>query len=511
MNRIVILLVVVCCMASGVAAQELTDRQRQILRTTIASDGWLTEAEHRSFWAEAPAALTSDPPVLAKFREQFEQHSAAAVRFQRAVWESLKQTLATKRLVKTPDYKEKAARMLSAMGHIGTEGAKAAETMLVAAASGKPITGPDGPRYITDELVDETLAGLEGSLHRFSKLGNPLWQVKLTEHAYPAEHVRLLWDGPFSRKSEVLTTAAGVSIRMALLDFRISESDHVAIGFARLPAPWPEPNAGIHSVLSGTFKGMGMTALGASTSQWRGRLSGTASGSVQTTRGSLHASVRVVTNREQSAVWQFISISAASLPDATRHREALEVASQVDFDAAPVTVVQPDPGAKAPAPRELLHQGQGGASAGSTAARADAASDCEQRENPDRKIKGCTEFIRNNPRNVTAYFNRGLAYDAKNEFDRAIADYNQAIEISPSYADAFRARGRAYRAKKEFGRAIADYSKVIEIDPNDVPAYLARGVAYRNKGEPDRAIADYNKAMEILRTPISTSGAASST
>jgi tetratricopeptide (TPR) repeat protein len=33
---------------------------------------------------------------------------------------------------------------------------------------------------------------------------------------------------------------------------------------------------------------------------------------------------------------------------------------------------------------------------------------------------------------VAAYINRGVVYDKKSDYDRAIADYNQAIRIDPN-------------------------------------------------------------------------------
>jgi tetratricopeptide (TPR) repeat protein len=86
---------------------------------------------------------------------------------------------------------------------------------------------------------------------------------------------------------------------------------------------------------------------------------------------------------------------------------------------------------------------------GSITARADAEADCRHADNidMDRQIRGCTEYIRQNPSNKVAYYNRGVAYQAKGDNDRAIADQSKAIEIDPRYAAAYTNRGIAYRAK----------------------------------------------------------------
>ena len=55
---------------------------------------------------------------------------------------------------------------------------------------------------------------------------------------------------------------------------------------------------------------------------------------------------------------------------------------------------------------------------------------------------------------MNAYNNRGIAYDEKGEFDKAIEDYKKAIELNPEYADAYNNRGLAYYGKDESDRAI---------------------------------------------------------
>ena len=67
------------------------------------------------------------------------------------------------------------------------------------------------------------------------------------------------------------------------------------------------------------------------------------------------------------------------------------------------------------------------------AAWADAYKDCEQEQDIERKIRGCTEIItegRERKENLAiAYYNRGHAYDHKGDRDRAMADYSKAIEL----------------------------------------------------------------------------------
>ena len=126
---------------------------------------------------------------------------------------------------------------------------------------------------------------------------------------------------------------------------------------------------------------------------------------------------------------------------------------------------------------------------GLPAARAGAVADCNQDQDRERCIRGCTQY---HPRNrdaeglANAYHNRGVALMQKGELDRAIADYSKVIGFRPNYADAYYNRGVTHRTKGDNDRAIADYTKAIENNPNDVEAYHRRGEAYQSKGNSER-------------------------
>ena len=47
---------------------------------------------------------------------------------------------------------------------------------------------------------------------------------------------------------------------------------------------------------------------------------------------------------------------------------------------------------------------------------------------------------------------------------------SKTLELNPKYALAYGSRGLAYETKGDYDRAIADYSKAIELDPNLAPA-----------------------------------------
>jgi tetratricopeptide (TPR) repeat protein len=99
------------------------------------------------------------------------------------------------------------------------------------------------------------------------------------------------------------------------------------------------------------------------------------------------------------------------------------------------------------------------------------------------------------------YNERGYAYQAKGDNDRAIADYAESIRLDPDNSFALTARGNAYFAKGDFDRAIADYDRVIALDPeyaHDYSAYRSRAIAHLSKGDFRGAIADLDRRQALL-------------
>jgi tetratricopeptide (TPR) repeat protein len=133
-------------------------------------------------------------------------------------------------------------------------------------------------------------------------------------------------------------------------------------------------------------------------------------------------------------------------------------------------------------------------------AGANPAADCSQHQDADRRIRGCSELIRQNPRHpdlFKMYHNRALAYWKKGQYDPAIQDYNKAIELNSRIHGLFYDRATLFLIKKQNDRAIADYDKAVALDPRHANSYFNRGAAYADKGQHERAIRDYNKAIEI--------------
>ena len=128
------------------------------------------------------------------------------------------------------------------------------------------------------------------------------------------------------------------------------------------------------------------------------------------------------------------------------------------------------------------------------------AGQLSQQEKWDEYISVLTEAISlevDSNLKSAAYYSRGLAYDIKSEYDRAIEDYSKAIELEPDYAGAYNNRGATYERNGDYDRAIEDFSKAIELEPDYAGAYNNRGATYERNDDYDRALEDCSKAIEL--------------
>ena len=89
--------------------------------------------------------------------------------------------------------------------------------------------------------------------------------------------------------------------------------------------------------------------------------------------------------------------------------------------------------------------------------------DCFQGQDPELRIKGCTQVIERAPNDTTGYHNRAFAYSLARDIDKAIADYTKVIEIAPDNASAYANRSRAYASIGDYAQAAADKTRAQEL------------------------------------------------
>jgi S1-C subfamily serine protease len=129
-------------------------------------------------------------------------------------------------------------------------------------------------------------------------------------------------------------------------------------------------------------------------------------------------------------------------------------------------------------------------------ATAEANRDCAS-DNHELAIRACTRLISQNPRNATAYYNRGISYRQTGRIDLAFADYTRAIEINPNYFEAYNNRGNIYMARKDNRRALQEFDRAVKINPTYAVAHNNRGEAFENMNQLEDAMAAYSRAIEL--------------
>jgi lipoprotein NlpI len=101
------------------------------------------------------------------------------------------------------------------------------------------------------------------------------------------------------------------------------------------------------------------------------------------------------------------------------------------------------------------------------------------------------------PEYVNPYNNRGLLYEKKGEYDKAIADFTRALELNPKDEYAYYHRGYAYDSKGEYDKAITDRAKVVELSPKNAGSVRQLGISKFHAGDLNGAASDLLHALEL--------------
>jgi tetratricopeptide (TPR) repeat protein len=134
-----------------------------------------------------------------------------------------------------------------------------------------------------------------------------------------------------------------------------------------------------------------------------------------------------------------------------------------------------------------------------------------------KAIADLNQLIELQPKNATAFYNRGEFYIQSSDPQRAILDLNQAIALQPDYADAIQTRGLAKQTLKDFEGATVDFKKAeallsatIAKDPNNIntaTVYIRRANARLGMGNKQGAINDIQMVADLFKKAGITEGA----
>lgn len=81
------------------------------------------------------------------------------------------------------------------------------------------------------------------------------------------------------------------------------------------------------------------------------------------------------------------------------------------------------------------------------------------------------------PKNVRAYFLRGMVQESLQHHVEAVADFDQAIELDPRQAAAYDHRGSEQFKLGRIAESIADFDKAIELQPALERGHWKRGIS----------------------------------
>lgn len=123
----------------------------------------------------------------------------------------------------------------------------------------------------------------------------------------------------------------------------------------------------------------------------------------------------------------------------------------------------------------------------------------------DQVISECTKLIEADPKNAfIAYVGRGIALNAKKNYDAAIKDFNEALDITGREQEKLDIRGFAYTHKSDsqyhkgnFIAAVDNAYYALQELPQHAPAHARRARAYIGWEKADKAITSANRALAI--------------
>ncbi len=101
------------------------------------------------------------------------------------------------------------------------------------------------------------------------------------------------------------------------------------------------------------------------------------------------------------------------------------------------------------------------------------------------------------PKEKENFYNLGLYYSDRGDFDNAIKEFDKALELDPSYGEVHNILGSIYERMGDFSKAIEHREKYVELNPGEANPIDSLAASYFWMGKLDEAIATYKDALEI--------------
>jgi tetratricopeptide (TPR) repeat protein len=99
------------------------------------------------------------------------------------------------------------------------------------------------------------------------------------------------------------------------------------------------------------------------------------------------------------------------------------------------------------------------------------------------------------------YYNRGIAYTEKEQYELAKNDFGKSIANKADNYEAYYRRAEVYQKMGKASFAIKDYNKVMQLNPKDPLPYFERGKHHWNNKEVGACITDMTQYIKLTKTP----------
>jgi tetratricopeptide (TPR) repeat protein len=112
-------------------------------------------------------------------------------------------------------------------------------------------------------------------------------------------------------------------------------------------------------------------------------------------------------------------------------------------------------------------------------------------------VAALEKLVQANPGNPALHYNLGVAYERRDQYEKAREQYEEAIKVKQDFGDAFLAIGNTFMAQKNFNDAITPLVKAVELLPQNYGAAYNLGASYANGGMYAEAEGAFRKAIAI--------------
>lgn len=109
----------------------------------------------------------------------------------------------------------------------------------------------------------------------------------------------------------------------------------------------------------------------------------------------------------------------------------------------------------------------------------------------------CNMVIKQDDKNIEAYFTRASVFEAKLDYPSAINDISTAILLEPARKEHYIRRGEYYQKFNQHIAAVSDFTKALSLDQFQTGVYLLRAKSYEEMNDFEKAAADYTKIIAM--------------